>query len=133
MKKVFNANATAGRNGWHPSTDLGCDVKTLLRSDRCMKTGKEYQGVLRRDSDTIIDDFLYRDPHYTFIETLPWTMKRNPKVFNGKYISVTRQDNGCLRLNFKELKTGAGFSLDRYALGVYNEICMALGGLVGKE
>ena len=133
MKKVFNANATAGRNGWHTNTDLGCDVKTLLRSERVMKVGKDYQGILRLDSEAIVEDFLYRDPHYTFIETLPWSMKRNPKVFNGKYISVTRQDNGNLRLNFKELKTGAGFSLERYALGVYNEICMALGGLVEEE
>ena len=133
MKKVFNANATAGRNGWHTNTDLGCDVKTMLRSDRCMKTRKEYQGVLRRDSEAIVDDFLYRDPHYTFIETLPWSMKRNPKVFNGKYISVTRRDDGNLRLNFKELKKSVGFSVERYALGVYNELCMALGGLVEKE
>jgi hypothetical protein len=32
-----------------------------------------------------------------------------------------------------DLKTGAGFSLERYALGVYNEICMALEGLVEEE
>ena len=32
-----------------------------------------------------------------------------------------------------ELKTGIGFRLERYALGVYNEICMALEGLVEEE
>ena len=133
MKKVFNANATAGRNGWHTNTDLGCDVKTLLRSERVMKVGKDFQGILRLDSEAIVDDFLYRDPHYTFIETLPWSMKRNPKVFNGKYISVTRRDDGTLRLNFKSLKVDENFSLERYALGVYNELCIALGGLVEKE
>ena len=133
MKKVFNANATAGRNGWHTNTDLGCDVKTLLRSERVMKVGKDYQGILRLDSEAIVEDFLYRDPHYTFIETLPWSMKRNPKVFNGKYISVTRRDDGALRLNFKPMKNDENFSLERYALGVYNEICMALGGLVEEE
>ena len=95
-----------------------------------MKVGKDYQGILRLDSEAIVEDFLYRDPHYTFIETLPWSMKRNPKVFNGKYISVTRRDDGSLRLNFKPIKMDAGFSLDRYALGVYNELCIALGGLV---
>ncbi len=73
-----------------------------------------------------------RDPHYTFIETLPWSMKRNPRVFNGKYISVTRQDDGTYRLNFKPLKTGEGFNLEHYALGVYNEICIAIGGLIEK-
>ena len=28
---------------------------------------------------------------------------------------------------------GEGFNLERYALGVYNEICMALGGLIEER
>ena len=118
--------------GWHTNTDLGCDIKTILHSDRKMKVGKDYQGVLKLDQEGTIDEFLSRDPHYTFIEALPWSMKRNPRVFNGKYISITRQDNGTYRLNFKPLKTGEGFNLEHYALGVYNEICIAIGGLIEK-
>ena len=45
-------------------------------------------------------------------------MKRNPRVFNGKYISVTRQDDGTYHPNFKPLKTGRDFTLERYTLGV---------------
>ena len=120
--------------GWHKNTDLGCDVKTLLRSDMRMKVGKEYQGVMRLDSDAIVDEFLCRDPHYTFTETVPLTAgKRNPHVFDGEYITVTRRDDGSYRLNFKELKTGAGFKVERYALGVYNELCIALEGLIEEE
>ena len=119
-------------NGWHTNTDLGCDVKTILRSDRKMKVGKDYQGVLRLDEEAEVDEFLSRDPHYTFIETLPWSMKRNPKVFNGKFISATLQDDGNLRLNFKPLKIDGNFSVDRYCLGVYNEVFMALCGRVEK-
>ena len=119
-------------NGWHTNTDLGCDIKTILHSDRKMKVGKDYQGVLKLDQEGTIDEFLSRDPHYTFIETLPWSMKRNPKVFNGKYISVTRQDDGTYRLNFKPLKVDDGFSVERYAFGVYRELHKALEGLVGK-
>ena len=133
MKKVFNAAGTANKQGWHKNTDLGCDVKTLLRSDVRMKVGKDYLGVLRLDSDAIVDEFLCRDSHYTFTETLPWTMKRNPRVYAGKHITVTRRDDGSLRLNFRPLKTGYDFSIERYALGVYNEICMALEGLVEEE
>ncbi len=125
-----NIKKKTNPGGWHTNTDLGCDVKTILRSDRKMKVGKEYLGVFRLDSEPIADEFLYRDPHYTFTETLPWNMKRNPRLFNGKYISVTRRSDGSLRLNFKELKTIAGFKVERFALGVYNEICMALEGLV---
>ena len=119
MKKVFNRN-----------THLGVNVKTMLRSENVMKTGKDYQGVLRRDVEC--DEFHW-DEHFTFVETLSWSMKRNPRVFNGKFISVTRQDDGCLRPNFKPMKVGEDFSVERYALGVYNELCMALEGLVEEE
>jgi len=126
---AYREHATEdNHHGWHPNTHLCVDVKTLLRSDRTMKTGKEYPGVLRRDVE--IDEFRYNEI-FTFVETLPQTAgKRNPHVFNGKYITVTRRADGSLRLNFKELKTGEGFNLERYALSVYYEICIALGGLV---
>ena len=87
MKKVFNCN-----------THMSVNLKTMLQSGRVMKTGRDYQGVLRRDVEC--EEFLY-DEHFTFVETLPWSMKRNPRVYNGRYISVTRQDNGNLRPNFK--------------------------------
>ena len=118
---------------WHSNTDLGCDLKTILCSDRKMKVKKDYQGVLRLDAEGDVEEYLTTDTHYTFVETRPWTSKRNPRVFNGKFISITRRDDGSLRLNFKPLKTGEGFCLDRYALGVYNEICIAIGGLVEED
>ena len=116
---------------WNPNTHLGVDLKTLLRSDSKMKAGKDYQGILRRDE--ICEEFRY-DEHFTFTETIPPTTgKRNPHLFDGRFITVTRRDDGSLRLNFKELKVGAGFNLERYALGVYNELCLALGGLVEER
>ena len=121
-------NGEVEEQGWNPNTHLSVDLKTLLRSDSKMKTGKNYQGILRRDE--ICEEFRY-DEHFTFVETVPQTAgKRNPHVFDGKYITVTRRDDGSLRLNFKELPKGANFNLERFALGVYNELCMALGGLI---
>ena len=61
------------------------------------------------------------------------SMKRNPRVYMGEHISVTRRDDGSLRLNFRPLKTDGHLSVERYALAVYNEICMALYGLVEEE
>jgi hypothetical protein len=99
-----------------------------------MKTGKEYQGVFRLDSEATIDEFLCRDPHYTFIETVPMTAgKRNLHVFDGEYITVTRRDDGSLRPNFKPMpKLGANLSVDNYAFEVYRELRGALKGLVEK-
>ncbi len=113
--------------GWHRNTELCVDLKTVLHSDRSMRTGKEYQGVLRLDSEASIDDYRCRDPHYTFVETLArQDGKRNPHVFNGKYITVTRRDDGSLRPNFKPMKVDKDFSAYRYALGVFNELMWAL-------
>ena len=118
MKKVFNHN-----------THLGVNVKTVLNSDRIMRVGKSYQGVLKRDVE--VDEFRY-DEHFTFVETLPWSMKRNPRVYNGRYISITRCQDGSLKPNFKPMPTGRQFSIDSYAIGVCNELREALEGLVER-
>ena len=58
-----------------------------------MRTGKDYQGVLRLDHEADIDEFRCQDAHYTFVETLPWTAKRNPRVFRGK-LPLVHTPNG---------------------------------------
>jgi hypothetical protein len=117
--------------GWNRNTELGCDLKTILNSDVRMKTGREYRGVLCLDSDAIVDDYYCRDAHYTFIETLsPTACKRNPRLFDGEYITVTRRDDGSLRPNFKPIKMDRSFSVDAYAIKVCNELRQALKGLV---
>ena len=109
--------------------ELCIDLKTMLQNDVLMKPGKNYPGILRREIPS--DEFDFDDNRYSFTETIRSTAgKRNPHVFDGQFITVTRRDDGSYRLNFKPLKTGADFSLERYALGVYTETCIALGGLI---
>ena len=112
------------------NTDYGCNVKTILRDDRRMRTGKDYLGVLRRDTEAEVDEFLSRDAHYTFVETDPWTSKRNPRLFRGRYITITRRDDGTLRLNFRPMPVGV--KVDNYAFKVYLELRKALIGLIEK-
>ena len=125
-------NGEAEEQGWHANTELGCDVKTLLRSDKRMLVNKAYPGVLRLDAEADIDEFRCRDAHMTFIETVPMTAgKRNPHVFDGEYITLTRRDDGSLRQNFKPMpKLGANLSVDNYAFEVYRDLRGALKGLV---
>jgi hypothetical protein len=114
---------------WNTNTVLDCDLKTVLRSDRIMMPGRDYQGVLRRDVEC--EEFRY-DEHFTFVETLPWTKKRNPRVFCGKYITITRRDDGSLRPNFRPIKNWEDFNAEEYATGVANELLWALEGLIEK-
>jgi len=123
-----------GLRGWHRNTELGCELKTLLRSDNRMKTRKGYRGVLTRDSDAVIDDFLCRDAHYTFVETAPTASgRRNPRIFDGKFVTITRWEDGSLHPNLKQISMKRGFSVERYAVSVSNELIWALEGLVEER
>ena len=102
--------------GWNKNTELCVNLKTLLRSDKRMKVGKDYQGVLRRDVEC--EEFNY-DDHFSFVETVPPTAgKRNPHVYEGDYITVTRKDDGSYRPNFKPMKVDKDFTVAKYATGL---------------
>ena len=146
MKKVFNAKTKAGSKrmieprqvgsiveemlqGWNRNTELSVELKTILRNDRTMRTGKDYVGVLRRDWEAEIDEFRSQDAHYTFIETVSTKCyRRNPHVFDGEHITITRRADGTLHPNFKPMPVG--MSVDNYAFEVYDELRQALKGLV---
>lgn len=111
------------------NTELCVDLKTKLQNEVLMKPGKEYPGILRRDVES--EDYGFDDSHYTFIETKRHTArKRNPHVFEGKYITVTRRDDGSYRFNFKEICIGRDFNIFGFAFGVANELIKALKGLL---
>ena len=142
--KNFEAGSTVSREprlvgdivmdmfkGWSHNTELSVDLKTILSSDPRAKAGKDYQGVLRRDVDC--DEYRY-DEHFTFVETVAKTAeKRNPQVYRGQYITVTRRDDGTYRPNLKPIVIGDGFDIDRFATDVANELLWSVGGLIGKS
>ena len=110
--------AAAGNSGWFRNTELCSDIKTYLCFDRIAKIGKVYKGLLRRDSDD----------HFSFFECRPSAnaIIRNPHVFEGKYINVTRRlMDGHIRFNFKEVDFGGRFNPMSFAIGVMKEIIMA--------
>lgn len=110
----------ADNGGWFRNTELCSDIKTYLCFDRIAKIGKVYKGLLRRDSDD----------HFSFLECRRSANAnaniRNPHVFEGKYINVTRRlMDGHIRFNFKEVDFGGRFNPMSFAIGVMKEIIMA--------
>ena len=106
------------------NTELCVDLKTILLDDCIAKQGKVYQGMLKHD----------KEYHYTFREIQPSAAyKRNPHVYMGKYITITRRDDGSLRPNFKPIKDWKDFSATTYARGVANELLWAFESLLEKE
>ena len=113
------------------STYLAVNLKVKMFRDSHLKLGKDYIGILCHDvpEDSIGGD----DDHFTFIETYPMNVrKRNPHVYFGKYITITRRDDGTYRPNFKPLKMDADFSVDNYAIEVCEELREGLKGLIEK-
>ena len=109
--------------GWHRNTDICVNVKTILRNDIFAKLDKTYAGLLTHD----------QEDHYTFVETIRQNArKRNPQVFNGKFITITRRSDGTYHPNFKPVNIGPGFNTEAYNLCVYLELRRALKGLVEK-
>lgn len=117
-------NGEAGKKDWNRNTDCCMNVKTFLYGDKRTKVGKNYVGMLKRDSAI----------HYTFVEMpLQATRKRNPRVFDGEFITVTIWDDGSLHPNFKVMKVDEGFSIGSYALGVCIELREALNSLLEDD
>ena len=115
----FKSNANI--EGWHRNTEICVNVKTILRNDIFAKPDKTYAGLLTHDMED----------HYTFVETCsPSARKRNPQVFNGKFVTITRRSDGTYHPNFKPVNIGAGFNIRKYALGVCIEMTNALNGLI---
>ena len=111
------------------STYLAVNLKVKMFRDAHLKLGKDYIGVLCHDvpDDSICGD----DDHFTFIETIN-VRKRNPQVFNGEFITVTRRSDGTYRINFKSFHINKDFDVAAFASGVASEIKKALKGLIGK-
>ncbi len=118
------ASSEALFKGFYPNTELGVDLKLITRERGRMRVGAYLNGIITRDDED----------HYCFTQTQPQSAgKRNPHLFDGQYITVTRRDDGSLRLNFKELRRGAGFSVERFSFGVYRELYGALKGLIEEK
>ena len=116
----MNKHSNPDLQGWHRNTELCVDLKTVLRTDFIAGFGKQYPGQLTRD----------KEDRFSFIETLPpAACRRNPRLFDGKYVTLTRWADGTLHLFFKKMKADADFTVDGYALAVCNEIRQALKGL----
>jgi hypothetical protein len=128
MKKTIIITETPEQQGWNKNNELCMDVKTYLRSDRRMREGKNYQGVLRRD--VVCEDFKYNES-LTFIETVGQKrVKRNPRIYEGEHITVTRHDDGSFQPNFRPIRNDGTFCVEQYASSVANELLWALEGLV---
>ena len=109
----------------HPNTEPCVDLKLYTRTLGRLDIGEVRPGAITRDGES----------HFTFIEgdleKKDATPKRNPHVFDGKYITITRKDDGTLRPNFKSMPVE--MTMFSYAIGVFKELLNGLSSLIEEE
>ena len=114
------------RNTMNTNICLCVDLKTVLRTDLLPQPKKAYRGVLILEPD---GQFFFHEA----AQTPP--PKRNPHLFEGRYITITLKDDGTYRTNFcpikNDLTTMQG--VQTYADAVHNELLTALKSLVEKN
>lgn len=97
------------------STNLCIDLKTVMQNDSILVKGQCYNGILTRDSET----------HFRFEEAIrKGRAPRNPKLFDGKRISMVRKSNGRYQIHMKAM--GEELDREKFALEIYGEVVSAL-------
>ena len=78
------------------NTLLCVDLKTVMQEDDSLQIGRTYRGVITRDAEM----------HYLFEEesnTSGRTHRRNPKLYDGRYISLVRKANGRYQIHTRTI------------------------------
>lgn len=97
------------------NTNLCVDLKTVMQNDALLAEGKCYNGILTRDTED----------HFRFEESIRQVRPaRNPKLYDGKYVSLVRMQNGKYQMHLKTLDEQTDPQC--FAFGVYSEIINAL-------
>lgn len=110
----------------HPNTELDIDLKLMTRQPGRMPVGEYLNGVITRDTED----------HFSFIESASERKKvvitRNPHVYVGKYVNVTRKDDGTLYPTLNRPRYSENFSFKDLCREAAAEL-IVIAGLVGEE
>lgn len=98
------------RKKLYPSIDLSCS----LQEDNDISAGTCINGIISRTENGFrFEEAIHRrrDAH-------------NPKLYDGKYVSMVRKQNGKYQCHMKNM--GDGIEREKFAFSVYSELIDAL-------
>lgn len=108
----------------YPNTELCVDLKLLTRKPGRMSVGDSLPGFITRDGDDC----------FRFVENgkKRVVVRRNPRIYSGRYINVIRHDNGSLVLTFNRPVLTEEFSFRDFCLAAVQELLTII-GLLDEE
>ena len=107
-----------------PNTELCIDLKLMTRKPGRMSVGDSLPGFITRDGDDC----------FRFVENAKKrvVVRRNPRIYSGRYINVIRHDDGSLVLTFNRPVLTEEFSFRDYCLAAVQELLTII-GLLDEE
>lgn len=101
------------------NTNLCVDLKTVMQEVALLIIGQSYNGVLTRKDE---DRYLFEEE----VKRQNGSHYRNPKLFDGKYVSLTRLQNGRYQLHSRTIEANSDIDRQQLALNIFGEIVEAL-------
>ena len=102
-----------------PNTELCVDLKLMTRKPGRMSVGDSLPGFITRDGE-----YLFR-----FVENAKKrvVVRRNPRIYSGRFINVIRHADGSLVLTFNRQVLTADFSFRDFCLAAVQELLTIIG------
>lgn len=100
------------------NTNLCVDLKTIMQEDVLLNEGQCYRGCLTRDGE---DHYLFEEEAHTSGHR----HKRNPKLFDGKFVSLVHMQNGKYQVHMRTIDASTNVDKKDLAFSVYNELLAA--------
>lgn len=99
------------------NVNLCVDLKTIMQEDAHLAPGQCYRGILSRTGTD----------QYLFEEAAPTRQhhRRNPKLFDGKFISMVHMQNGKYQVHMRTISTSTPLNPRDLASQVYTELLEA--------
>lgn len=94
------------------NTNLTC----MLQQDNEISQNKCYTGIFSKRGNSLKFEEAIRKGR----------APRNPKLFDGKYITLVRKTNGKYQIHAKTLRLEPGFNPNDVAFGFFQEVSSAL-------
>lgn len=100
------------------NTNLCVDLKTIMQEDVLLTEGQCYRGCLTRDGE---DHYLFEEEAHT----IGHRHKRNPKLYDGKFVSLVHMQNGKYQVHMRTIDASSSVDKKDLAFSVYNELLAA--------
>ena len=96
--------------------NLCIDLKTIMQEDALLNLGQCYRGVLSRTSE---DQYLFEEETHKPVDRHG---RRNPKLFDGRYVSLVHMQNGKYQVHMRTIDASANLDRKDLAFQVYSEL-----------